>query len=143
MRHTDMNDAEFIAYAESVCFENPWKAEDVNAQLDSGYGICIVERGEDGKGIGYALGRISFDEAELYRIAVLPEKRRAHAGSRLLTRFIDRCRELGAAKIFLEVRSANVPARSLYEKHGFVRISVRRGYYGDDDAVIYSVIDDR
>ena len=65
---------------------------------------------------------------------LLLDKKRNIPVSRLLTRFIDRCRERGAAKIFLEVRSANVPARSLYEKHGFVQISVRRGYYGDDDA---------
>ena len=132
-----MNDAEFIAYAESVCFENPWTAENVNVQLDSEYSVCAVERDTDGEGIGYALGRVSFDEAELYRIAVLPDKRRAHSGSRLLERFVSLCAERGAEKIFLEVRSANVPARRLYEKHGFSEISVRRGYYSDDDAVIY------
>ena len=139
MRRIDMNDAEFIAYAESACFESPWTSENVKSALGSEYSVCAVERDPDGEGIGYAFGRVSFDEAELYRIAVLPGKRRAHAGSRLMERFVSLCAERGAEKIFLEVRSANVPARRLYEKHGFSEISVRRGYYGSDDAVIYAL----
>ena len=127
-----MNREEFIVYAESVCFDDPWTAESVKAAVEGGYGVCAVE-----DGIGYAIGRISFDEAELHRIAVLPEKRRGHAGDRLLERFISECSERGAEKLFLEVRSMNTPARRLYEKHGFAVISVRKGYYGDDDAVIY------
>lgn len=127
-----MNNAEFIVYAESVCFDDPWTAESVNAALDSEYGVYVVE-----ESTGYAIGRISFDEAELHRIAVLPEHRREHAGDRLITRFVSDCAERGAEKVFLEVRSGNVPARRLYEKHGFSVISTRKGYYRDDDAVIY------
>lgn len=128
----NMNDAEFIAYAESVCFTNGWTRENVAALLNEESSVCVVE--DD---TGYAIGRVSFDEAELYRIAVLPEKRRHHAGERLLRSFIERCASRGAEKIFLEVRSKNVPAVSLYERNGFEKISVRRNYYGDDDALIY------
>ena len=45
-------------------------------------------------------------------------------------------REKGAAVCFLEVRSRNVSAIALYEKCGYERISVRKKYYPDDDAVI-------
>ena len=131
-----MSDNEFIAYAESVCFERGWSIGDIAAVTGDENGICCVEHDESG-GIGYALGRCSFDEAELYRIAVLPEKRRLHAGVRLMERFIVKCREKGVEKIFLEVRSSNVPAIKLYEQSGFERISVRKRYYGDEDALIY------
>ena len=127
-----MTDTEFIAYAESVCFSRPWTAGDSAACADSPDGVCAVD-----EGVGYAFGRISFDEAELYRIAVLPDKRGRGAGSALLARFIQECTERGIVRIFLEVRSKNVPAAALYEKHGFKLISVRQGYYGDDDALIY------
>ena len=127
-----MDRAEFIAAVERECFAKAWTVDDVRAETGSEYGVCVVE-----EGVGYALGRISFDEAELHRIAVLPEKRRAGEGSRLLERFIRECSERGAEKVFLEVRAKNVPAISLYERHGFSRISVRKGYYGDDDAVVY------
>lgn len=127
-----MTDTDFIAYAEGVCFSRPWTAGDIAACTESMDGVCAVD-----EGVGYAFGRISFDEAELYRIAVLPDKRGRGAGSALLARFIQKCTERGAVKIFLEVRSENVPAVKLYEKHGFRHISTRRGYYGDDDALIY------
>ena len=123
---------DFIARCESVCFERPWTADEVQACVCGEYGVCVTE-----PDVGYALGRISFDEAELYRIAVLPEKRRSHAGVGLLDRFVGLCSERGAAKIFLEVRSKNVPAIKMYEQYGFVLISVRKNYYGDDDALIY------
>lgn len=127
-----MTDIEFITYAESVCFEKPWSRQEIGAAVESEYGIGVVH-----DGVGYALGTISYDEAELYRIAVLPEKRGIGEGSALLKEFIERCAERGASKIFLEVRSLNVHAIKLYEQVGFRRISVRQGYYGDDDAFIY------
>ncbi len=127
-----MDTVDFIAYAEKACFEDPWDETAVRSVTGNEYGIVTVD---DGK--GYALGRISFDEAELYRIAVLPEKRGNGTGRKLLDDFIAECTRRGAVKIFLEVRSRNVPAISLYEHAGFVRLSVRKGYYPDDDAVVY------
>lgn len=127
-----MDRVNFIAAVEAVCFTKGWTADDIRAELDSEYGICSVE-----EGVGYALGRVSFDEAELHRIAVLPEKRRSGAGERLLRDFLAECGERGAEKVFLEVRSKNTPAVCLYEKCGFERIAVRKNYYGDDDALIY------
>ena len=41
-----------------------------------------------------------------------------------------------AEKVFLEVRSKNIPARACYKSLGFSEISVRDNYYGDDDAII-------
>ncbi|MBR0062659.1 MAG: ribosomal protein S18-alanine N-acetyltransferase [Oscillospiraceae bacterium] len=122
----------FITHAESVCFAHPWTRGEVQSAVESEYGVFAVE-----PETGYALGRLSFDEAELYRIAVLPEKRRNGVGGRLLDSFISACRGRGAEKIFLEVRSKNEPAIKLYESRGFALISVRKGYYGDDDALIY------
>ena len=132
-----MDDITFMAYAESVCFEHAWSDDDIRAVTESGYGVYSIGRDETGEPVGYVLGRVSFDEAELYRIAVLPDKRRQHAGKRLVESFIEKCAANGAEKIFLEVRSRNVPALKLYERCGFSMISVRKGYYGDDDAVIY------
>ena len=44
---------------------------------------------------------------------------------------------MGVNKIFLEVREKNAPAISLYIKNGFVKISERKNYYGDENAVVY------
>ena len=127
---------EKIYELEKACFEEPWTEESIKNQL-SGENCVFTVSEEDGKMTGYAFGTVIIDEGELYRIAVAPEKRGEGIGEKLLLEFVEKCRETGAVKLFLEVRSRNVPARGLYEKTGFKEISVRKGYYGDDDAVIY------
>ena len=129
---------EKIYELERVCFDEPWTEESLKNQLNNGNCISVVSE-EEGKITGYAFGTVIIDEGELYRIAVSPEKRGKGIGERLLIEFVEKCHEKGAVKLFLEVRSKNVPARRLYEKTGFKEISVRKGYYGDDDAVIYSL----
>lgn len=44
------------------------------------------------------------------------------------------------SNIFLEVRESNVPARRLYEKHGFRETARRRNYYQNppEDAILYA-----
>ena len=127
---------EKIYELEKACFDEPWTKESIINQLNSGNSACVLFE-ENGATVGYAFGTVIIDEGELYRIAVSPEKRGQGYGERLLLDFIGKCREKGAIKLFLEVRSKNVPARRLYEKTGFKEISVRKGYYGDDDAVIF------
>ena len=41
-------------------------------------------------------------------------------------------------RLFLEVRSRNIPARKLYTAYGFKEIGVRKNYYKNpqDDAII-------
>ena len=131
-----MNETEFMAYAEKICFSKPWTINDILAVTDSEYGVFVTLEDEQGY-VGYALGRISFDEAELFRIAVLPEKRNKHFGNLLLFRFMEECERKHVRRIFLEVRSKNLPAVGMYKKAGFEQISVRKGYYGDDDALIF------
>jgi [ribosomal protein S18]-alanine N-acetyltransferase len=42
----------------------------------------------------------------------------------------------------LEVRSANLPAQALYQKHGFRAIARRADYYSEprEDAVVMSLV---
>lgn len=124
-----------IAEMEQICFSEPWSEASVAAQLESGNSV-FARAYDGGRLIGYALGAAAFDEAELYRLAVLPGERRRGFGEGLLNDFLQECRRRGAVRVFLEVRTKNTPALSLYRKAGFAQIAVRKGYYGDDDAVI-------
>ena len=47
---------------------------------------------------------------------------------------------LGAETVLLEVRASNAAAIGLYEKYGFVRNGLRKGYYSHpkEDAVLMS-----
>ncbi|MCM1335975.1 MAG: ribosomal protein S18-alanine N-acetyltransferase [Bacteroides sp.] len=130
-----MREAEEIAAIERACFTEPWSVPSVEAQLKSGSAILTTAR-DGGRLVGYAVGAGAFDEAELYRLAVLPEARRRGYGAGLLDDFLKACFRRGASRVFLEARSKNTPALSLYQKAGFIEIARRRGYYGDDDAVV-------
>lgn len=132
-----MTDAEKIHLLEKECFSDPWSITSIENQLSSEQTIFMIHE-ENGEAAGFALGTQVCGEAELYRIAVSDKFRRRGIGERLLTDFLEQCRKRGAGKVFLEVRSRNIPAISLYEKAGFEKIAVRKGYYGDDDAVIFA-----
>ena len=124
----------FIDQAEYECFAEPWDERAIRSVTDDACGICVCMTG-----IGYALGKFVIDEAELYRIAVLPGQRRRGSGRKILGEFIEECRSKGVKTVFLEVRSKNGDAIALYEQSGFSRVGMRKNYYPDDDAVIYSL----
>lgn len=87
--------------------------------------------------LGFALARITADEAELYLIGVLPQARRQGAASRLLEALEAELTQRGARRLFLEVAASNAPARAFYGARGFSEVGARRGYYGTgQDAVI-------
>lgn len=134
-----MTEAEKIYTLETACFSDPWSLAAVENQLKSESSVWLITE-ENGVPCGYALGSIICGEAELYRIAVSSDFRRKGLGERILSEFLEKCRSRDGEKVFLEVRSRNTPAISLYRKAGFEEISVRKGYYGDDDAVIFAKI---
>ena len=124
---------------EQTCFGDSWTRQMLLEELLSPLSVlCTEQRG--GTVIGFALGRVAADEGELFQIGVLPEFRRQGAALSLLERFHEELRSRGASCCFLEVRSRNAPAIALYERSGYERISLRRGYYGDDDALIYKLM---
>ena len=121
---------------ERECFGESWSRDTLFKELENPLSAVVTEQCS-GRVIGFALAKLAADESELYQIGVLPEFRREHIGSRLLTALHKTLSEHGAVCCFLEVRSRNSPAIALYEGHGYRQIAVRRGYYGDDDALIY------
>ena len=54
----------------------------------------------------------------------------------MLAGLLEKMRERGAAACYLEVRSRNLPAISLYKRLGFAEVGLRRNYYRDDNAVL-------
>jgi ribosomal-protein-alanine N-acetyltransferase len=88
--------------------------------------------------VGYATFWLMAGEAHLTAIAVREVYRRRGIGELLLISAINLAAELNTDVFTLEVRSSNLSAQTLYEKYGFDKVGVRRGYYSDDseDAVI-------
>ena len=126
-----------ILELERACFSTPWTETMLSDALFDPQASFIVAQDEEGNVVGYAGLHVIVDEGYIDNVAVEPDARRHGVASALLDVF---CR-FGAANLAfltLEVRSSNAPAISLYEKFGFVRAGLRKGYYQHprEDAVI-------
>lgn len=80
---------------------------------------------ESGPIVGYIVARETAGELHINNVAVRAEYRRRGIGAALLGRVLDEARRRNANAAFLEVRSANVAAQALYERHGFRAIARR------------------
>ena len=91
---------------------------------------------------GYIVARETAGELHINNVAVRRGYRRRGIGAALLTRILDEARRRKANAAFLEVRSTNQAAQSLYEKSGFKAIARRPNYYSEpqEDAVVMSLI---
>lgn len=83
---------------------------------------------------GFALARVTLDEAELLTIATDPDDRRGGIATRLLRDLLLRLQNRGATTLFLEVAADNIPARALYDGFGFSAVGHRKGYYARNGA---------
>ena len=130
-----MSKIDEIYYAEKCCFAEPWTLAMLESEIENP--LSVIETAcRDGKTVSYALGRVVADEAELLKICVLGDYRRQGIAEKLLSELLTKMHEKGAAACYLEVRSRNLPAISLYKRLGFAEIGLRRNYYRDDDAVL-------
>ena len=98
-----------------------------------GVGIVAEAAGEI---LGYVCGSTLFEDAELMRIAVLPDYRGQGIGGDLADEFFKSVVALGARRVFLEVRATNEVALGLYRSRGFEKTRLRKRYYaGGEDGL--------
>lgn len=79
--------------------------------------------------IGLFSGAVIVDELQIDNVAVAEQWRRSGVAAKLLTAALRLAHQQGATSAVLEVRSQNLAARALYEKHGFTVAGVRPAYY--------------
>ena len=130
-------DADAIAELEAQSFTMPWKRDDFWREAQNELATYIV--GElDGKIVAYAGAWVSFNQAEVTSVAVVPELRGQGVGTILFGELIKAVKARGATAITLEVRPSNTAALKLYKSFGLRSVGRRRGYYLDngEDALI-------
>ena len=130
-------DIEPVHRLESELFTvDPWSIEQFwseLAQQSRAYAVAV----DGDRIIGYAGAFLLAPDSDVQTIAVSPRDQGRGVGAILLTWLIEQAVAQGCRQMLLEVRSDNVPAIAMYERFGFVRISVRRDYYEHGiDAVI-------
>ena len=126
---------------EQAAYTHPWTLGILRDCLRVGYQCQVVEQG--GELLGHAVLSAAAGEAHLLNLSVAPAHQNRGVGRRLLRRMLRLAGEKGADTVFLEVRTSNIHAQSLYQSEGFCEVGRRRAYYphdqqGREDAVIYA-----
>lgn len=117
-----------IAAIEQECFSDPWSTESIRSQLPGPNHVFLAAM-DDEKLIGYVGLMYVLDEGYISNVAVTESYRKRGVADRLIQTLTERAKYLDLAFLTLEVRKSNFPAQSLYAKHGFVQVGVRRNYY--------------
>lgn len=133
------DDLDEVSELERRCFSDPWPKEMFFREAEGRpENFCRVLRSVQGDLLAYSIAWIVADEAHLGDIAVAPEQRGKGLAKILLRELISEARIRGAVHIVLEVRASNEGAIGLYEKHGFDKVAIRKGYYESDqeDALV-------
>lgn len=144
----DLAHAAVCAAVHGEAFEHPWDAaafRDLLA-LPTSLGALAIEGAVegtvgDGDPAGVILLQIVADEAEILTIGVRPAHRRTGLGRALIGWAGEALRQRGAARLFLDVSTANTAARALYTTSGFAEIAHRRRYYADGSDAVIMVLD--
>lgn len=102
-------------------------------------GVWLTLARREGRTLGFTLGRIIIDEAELLLLAVRRSAQRQGIGATLLQSFERTAAVRGASKVHLEVREGN-PAASLYAAADFHEVGRRRDYYSGKQGHMYNAI---
>lgn len=126
-----------VARMEAELFSVPWSEKAFADTLGMEH-VLFYTASVDGRLAGYCGIYLAADEGEITNVAVAPEYRRRKIAQSLLLTVMAEAHEKGAQRIFLEVRSRNAAAISLYRKHGFAVIGTRGNYYQypQDDALV-------
>ncbi|MEO6909841.1 MAG: GNAT family N-acetyltransferase, partial [Edaphobacter sp.] len=99
---------------------------------------CLFVAEAEGALVGFAVGKVAGNVAEMESVAVEVQSRRGGVGRALCGAVVEWCAGQGAVAVELEVRAASEGAIGLYRGQGFAEVGRRPGYYSGpvDDAVL-------
>lgn len=119
-----------IAALHKQLFDPAWDEAAVKELLEHPAATSLVAiAGEPKSLVGFVIGLLAADEAEILSIGVMPSWQRSGLGTRLVEGLARAARRGDAKTIFLEVAADNLAAAALYQKLGFVEAGRRKAYY--------------
>ncbi len=127
-----------ILRIEKECFSLPWTREQLEKQLDEERYVFLAAEDETGAAVGYVGLMYVLDEGYISNVAVTPLRRREGIADMLLSELYEKAREKKLSFLTLEARLGNIAAQSLYKKHGYTQVGLRKNFYDKprEDAVL-------
>jgi len=129
----DPSQLDEIMKIEAEAFTLPWSRQSYEEVIALDTVEMWVAKSED-EVVGYMLLQRIYEDMELHSFAVKSSWRKRGIGRKMLNKMVELGRGYGVKRVYLLVRSYNLPAKSLYESLGFKAIGVRKNYYQDDGA---------
>ena len=122
--------AEEIAALHAKLFDPPWDTNAIRGLLEHPAATSLIAvAGSPKSVIGFVIGQLAADEAEILSIGVSPNWQRAGVAGGLIEGLSRAARRGDAKRIFLEVAVDNDAALALDRKLGFVELGRRKRYY--------------
>ena len=139
-RNMRYSDVDIIIQNETAAYDHPWTKRIVIDCLRAGYQCWVLANKQ--KIVAHGVMSVANSECHLLTLCVQPNYQRHRDGRKLFNLLLDRAYKLDASECFLEVRTTNEAAISLYQSMGFAVIGERKNYYvgneGREDAHIMS-----
>jgi ribosomal-protein-alanine N-acetyltransferase len=138
VRLLEPGDLDAVEEIERASYATPWSRAMFAAELRKPGSLALGAYGEAGELLGYAIASRYVDAWHVMNVAVAPAHRRRGVATALLERLFALTAADPRHGYTLEVRVSNAAAIRLYERLGFRRRGLRRGYYTDnrEDALI-------
>jgi [ribosomal protein S18]-alanine N-acetyltransferase len=124
---------------EAVSFSDPWKKRHFLYELNENPYAFLFVAVEKEIIVGFINFWITFEQAMINQIAVLPALKRKGIASTLINDAFNRMKLANVISVSLEVRKTNKEAIAFYQRHGFNDILIKPQYYQDGTDAIYMI----
>ena len=137
-----------VAQLEKECFAEAWSENALTESLaEANYVFfvavvskpsCMADEKDTEEIAGYVGAYLAADELSITNVAVFSSYRRCGAANQLMKALDAFAQEKNLYGITLEVRVSNNAAIALYEKNGYEKSGIRKGFYSKpkEDALI-------
>lgn len=116
---------------ETACHSHPWTLKTMSSCMGGRYfNLAAFNKNTL---VGFYIGEKAGPDFTLMDICVTPSEQGKGIAKQLLRQFIEYGEQQNAENLFLEVRESNTRAIALYERAGFIEMSVRKNYYPSDN----------
>ncbi|MHA1902534.1 MAG: ribosomal protein S18-alanine N-acetyltransferase [Candidatus Thorarchaeota archaeon] len=148
IRSLQLVDIKKVVEIEKSSFLNPWDSDIFTAFATRGGSFTVEDETltmmvfeKSGQVVGYVVWSESRgkNESRIMNLAVEVSFRRKGIGRILLEHVFNKLRNHGVRTCFLEARESNVAAHELYKSIGMEVVGKRTAYYGNEDAVLFSI----